>query len=91
MCSREKSIDFRRPSGPCVRVAFQLRGLVSAYWVMTSFPPIALITVETKRYTVKEYAEYYDVEPITVRQWIRQCKIRMAVTEQEGMENLGTY
>lgn len=48
---------------------------------MGSTTPFTLITAETKRLTVEEYAKYYDVEPVTVRQWIRRCKIRTAVKE----------
>lgn len=38
-----------------------------------------LLTVETKHLSVEEYAQLYDVEQGTVRQWIRRGKIRDAI------------
>ena len=38
-----------------------------------------LIKVESNKLTVDEYAAIYDVNPVTVRQWIRRGKIRCAI------------
>ena len=35
-----------------------------------------LVFVRAKMLTVEEYAKLYDVEQVTVRQWIRRCKLR---------------
>ena len=40
-----------------------------------------LIKVEAKQLTVEEYAAQYDVEVVTVRQWIRRGKLRTAHKE----------
>ena len=43
-----------------------------------------LISYDAKMLTVEEYAKLYDVEPVTVRQWIRRGKLREA--EKVGKE-----
>ncbi len=43
-----------------------------------------LISYDARMLTVDEYAKLYDVEPVTVRQWIRRGKIREA--EKAGKE-----
>lgn len=43
-----------------------------------------LISVDAKMLTVDEYAKLYGVEQVTVRQWIRRCKLREA--EKAGKE-----
>lgn len=44
----------------------------------------SLVKVSTKKLSVEEYSSIYNVEPVTVRQWIRRGKIRTA--EKEGNE-----
>ena len=43
-----------------------------------------LISYDARMLTVDEYAKLYDVEPVTIRQWIRRGKIREA--EKAGKE-----
>lgn len=43
-----------------------------------------LISYDARMLTVDEYAKLYDVEPVTVRQWIRRGKLRAA--EKAGKE-----
>lgn len=43
-----------------------------------------LVRVDAKMLTVDEYAKLYDLEPVTIRQWIRRGKIREA--EKAGKE-----
>lgn len=43
-----------------------------------------LLSHDAKMLTVEEYARLYDVEPVTVRQWIRRGKLREA--EKTGKE-----
>lgn len=43
-----------------------------------------LLSYDAKMLTVDEYAKLYDVEPVTVRQWIRRGKLREA--EKVGKE-----
>lgn len=45
---------------------------------MTSTVEHTLITVECDYLTVEQYAALHDVEPVTVRQWIRRGKLRHA-------------
>jgi excisionase family DNA binding protein len=45
---------------------------------MTSSVEHTLITVECEYLTVEQYATIHNVEPITVRQWIRRGKLRHA-------------
>lgn len=40
---------------------------------------LTLLEVPAKRLTVSEFAELYDIEVVTVRQWIRRGKIRSAI------------
>lgn len=43
-----------------------------------------LVFVRAKMLTVDEYAKLYEIEPVTVRQWIRRCKLR--TVEKAGKE-----
>ena len=43
-----------------------------------------LVFVPAKMLTVDEYSKLYEVEQVTVRQWIRRCKLR--TVEKEGKE-----
>ncbi|HPR94455.1 MAG TPA: helix-turn-helix domain-containing protein [Syntrophomonadaceae bacterium] len=45
---------------------------------MTSTVEHTLITVECDYLTVEKYAAMHNVEPVTVRQWIRRGKLRHA-------------
>jgi len=45
---------------------------------MTSTVEHTLITVESDYLTVEQYAAMHEVEPVTVRQWIRRGKLRHA-------------
>ena len=56
-------------------------GIVDEETVDQVFP---LISLEAKMLTVDEYAKLYEVEQVTVRQWIRRGKIREA--EKAGKE-----
>lgn len=46
--------------------------------IMTSTVEHTLITVECDYLSVEQYASMLDVEPVTVRQWIRRGKLRCA-------------
>jgi len=43
-----------------------------------------LVVIRAKMLSVDEYAKLYDVEQVTVRQWIRRCKLR--TVEKAGKE-----
>ena len=43
-----------------------------------------LVFIPTKMLSVDEYAKLYEIEPVTVRQWIRRCKLR--TVEKAGKE-----
>lgn len=43
-----------------------------------------LVFIPAQMLTVDEYAKLYEVEPVTVRQWIRRCKLR--AVEKAGKE-----
>ena len=49
---------------------------LSFSYIGETFP---IITVKTRLLTVEEYARMYEVETVTVRQWIRRGKIRTAI------------
>lgn len=54
---------------------------IASYMSNAVYP---LIFIRTKMLTVDEYARLYEIEPVTVRQWIRRCKLRSV--EKAGKE-----